>query len=295
MSHTRFAAHLQRLSRAVTVVVVLGPSSVAFTQEPPVVGVSVEVNVPALRRLWREERVPAVTAGVRNRLVAKAGELWRCWTVSPDPPEGAASLVFLVEEVVAPRIDVRLELRRGARAVMSWPAVWKAPADLSLTGYPTFPEAEAALTAAFQDRLLIPKAHDVFEGLKRTIPVAQSAQWVGPPAAARIVIPLAWERYKHLRKSVFRVICEWPGRGDAVLNSWAPGISATFLPPDSAETASFPAVLLVPREREYLDQRRDVESVKEELDQLRLKAVFLKELVDPDEWDIAPPASGGNS
>jgi hypothetical protein len=295
MSRTRLAVHIPRLVHAVAVIAVLGPAPDALAQEPPIVGVGVEVNVPALRLLWREDRLPTVTAGVQSRLVTEIGRRWPHWAVSPSGPADTASLVFLVEEVVAPRIDVRLELRRGAQAVMSWPAVWILPGDLSLTGYPTFARAEAALAAAFQDRLLAPQGNDVLERLKRAVPVAQSAQWVGQPAEGRIVIPLAWERYKHLRKSVFRVACEWSDRGDAVLNSRAPGISATFLPPVSSGTASFLGVLLVPREREFLDQRRDVDSVREELDQLRLKAVFLKEYVDPEEWDIAPPASGGNS
>lgn len=295
MSRTRLAVHLQRFAHVVAVVAVLGPAPDARAQEPPIVGVGVEVKVRALRLLWREDRLPAVITGVQSRLVTEIGQRWPHWAVSPSGTADTASLVFVVEEAAASRIDVRLELRKDAQAVKRWSAEWILPGDLSLTGYPTFARAEAALAAAFQDRLLATHGNDVFERLKRAVPVAQSAQWVGTPAEARIVIPLAWERYKHLRRSVFRVACEWSDRGEVVLNSMAPGTSATFLPPDPAATASFLGVLLLPRDREFLDQRDEIDKVKDELNQLRLRAVFLKEFVDPEEWGIAPPASGGNS
>lgn len=276
------------------VAVLVWAATSAAAQDPPEVPVDVEVRVPGMRSYWHESRVPGITGAVRDGLVATLAQRWPYWRFRGRRAGEPALLVFAVEEserVLRLRLDL---VRPSGAAASPLRAVWKAPADLSLTGYPFHSAAADEIVRAFTTRLLDSSAIEVSE-LLRAVPVAHTAQWLGQPADLRIVLPLAWERHKRLGHSIFLVDCDWPSMGRAQLESVAPGLPATFQPAPPGAGAPYPAVMVVPRVRQYLNtpERVDAEPVRTQLGQLTLRAVFLKRYVEPLEWEIAPPPPGG--
>jgi hypothetical protein len=263
-------------------------------QETIKVDVGVDLNVAAMTLLWPAAQLPVIHSTLQTRLTTHLQKAFPPWQFNNGKSGSPISLNFRLLERIPNEISLVLIMQRGT--VPSGiselaAAVWMRPADVSLHGYPVAGEAAQRIADAFIRNLLEPQQLTLAERLRMNVPLAVGGQWVnGTPSSGdlQLVLPLLWERYQSLRSSIFMLACEWPGHGDAQLESAAPGLSASYKP--SPPNSPFPALVVVPKWLLSQGGRTEIQAAQHgEVRQLQPRLVFLKEFREPLAWDIFSP------
>src|ERR1700688_2228454 len=177
-------------------------------ERPPTIGVECSIDADSLRSFFRS-RLPGVTSSMCQEILGrlKSARLLSIWRYA----EGRSPLATFTFRVLDGPVDdsyVQLELsRRDAAPVNPWRQRWLSSADAIAQGDPSFAKAGTILAQAF-GRLLSNQEDQIIEHLK-TIPIAE-ARWLHPEPPPVLVSSLPWQKYEHLRSSLFRVSCTAP-------------------------------------------------------------------------------------
>lgn len=265
----------------------------AFAKDALSVDVQFENAVAGMASLWPSNEVPGIRSRIQAALVDHLSKNFGPWTFSSSQPSSPVGLLFRVVERIPNEISMALELRQGTRLSSLAQEVWLRPADVNLQGLPVANQADTIIGKGFVSLLLERQKLAIQQKLQDQVPLALGGQWNDSSQSPQflVVLPLSWDKYQQLRSSVFRLACEWPGHGEAELESMAPGSSATFKP--SLPESPYQALVVVPQWRVHLGNRDAVTSTNStEVRQLNPKLIFLKERREPMLWDLFNP--GGN-
>ena len=160
----------------------------------------------------------------------------------------------------------------------TWDAVWIPAGELAARGFPDRTLAGARVAKEIAEILLDEKQTEITARMKQKIPVATAAQWqrvIGPKESPRLVVPLRWPGSQSLAHSKFRVMCDWPGRGPAELQTTALNEAADY---DDAESrSSYKALTLKPLMRIFDQTSTPVAKVARELRKLKPIVVYLED------------------
>jgi hypothetical protein len=286
--------HLPRWRRLWPVLSAIAIAVIVCTRwvsaEPgPSVSIKFEVQSSGLTKQWGPAR-DGVIADVQRRLAARLKDRLPHWEYAPVDPASAvqaAQLVFGITETKSGALALQVALRTPSVTTPALTASWLASHDIMLTGYPSPATAADTIVADISTKIFDPHNTELRGWLSEYVPIAVGAHWIGqmPP---RLVLSLPWTRYDGLRQSVFRLVCDWPNQGTAVLESVGPGLQAPYMPPPPtvAPNPPFDGVVVIPREREYAGQRRPVDQIGQELFELHPRLIFLKEYRPASDWNV---------
>ena len=241
------------------------------------VRVRFETSAPILLGNW-VDRAPGVQRDLELKLSDRLKGLFPHWDFVPtDPPPGVphAQLVFQVLEPTPDSLSLGVELRTPGSTVRLEPEKWRGASDVMILGVPPPDVAVEEITTAFVSRIFERREAELRQLLSTNVPLGVGAYWVSG-GQARLVLGLPWTRHEALRESIFRLECDWPNQGKALLESVGSGLRMTYQPPST--DPPFDGLVVVASEREYLGVRKKVEQIDgSELLQLRPRVVFLKE------------------
>ena len=258
----------------------------------PAVRVRIDVQSPHLSQQWG----PALGSVVLDVQRAFADSLkdrlphWDFDGSEMSAPSPGAEIALQITETVSGSLSFLLQLRRPNLAVPpQLTENWLASADIMMRGYPQSSSAASEISTALKARIVTKHEIDLRRWLSENVPIAIGAHWLGQDTPPRLVLALPWSRYDALRQSVFLLLCDWPSRGTATVESIGPGLAAPYTPPppDLAPNPPFDGVLVIAREREYAGQRRPVDQLGAEVFELHPKLVFLKEYVPASDWNVS--------
>lgn len=278
-----------RISVVVGIAVALTVSTRWVSADPgPSVSVWFDVQSAGLTNEWGPARA-GVIAEVQKALAARLKERLPHWEyASVDPATPGPLLNFGITESKTGALALQVTLRTPNFTTPVLTANWLASHDIMLTGYPSPSVAAGTIVADISSRLLEPNSTVMRGWLSEHVPIAVGAHWIGRDTPPRLVLSLPWTRYDALRESVFRLVCDWPNQGTAVLESVGPGLALPYAPPPptAAPNPPFDGVVVVAREREFAGERRRVDQIGKELFELNPRLIFLKEYRPASDWNI---------
>jgi hypothetical protein len=273
---------------AAIAVVVIGFSRWVSAEPGPSVSIRFDVQSAGLTNEWGPARA-GVIAQVQKALAARLKERLPHWEyASVDPATPGPQLAFAVSENKAGALVLQVMLRTPNFTTPVLTANWLASHDIMLTGYPSQSIAADTIVADISSRLLEPNSAVMRGWLSEHVPIAVGALWIGRETPPRLVLSLPWTRYDGLRESVFRLVCDWPNQGTAVLESVGPGLPWPYAPPapTAAPNPPFDGVVVIPREREFAGEKRRVDQIGKELFELNPRLIFLKEYRPASDWNV---------
>jgi hypothetical protein len=181
------------------------------------------------------------------------------------------------ENVIVLRVEELIKGRPPEYQPPPWTVEWLKPGDIERLGLTSFLPLPRTIAAAFDSNFF--SVHEVAfrRELEAHAPLAVGGHWLSrPPSSFEIVVPLAWEQYKDLSKSEFRIQCLWrkdsrSSIDNVYLQSFATGTKQRY----SESGASFPALVVVARRRDYAGTFQEVKDVAQEVGQLQMRFIYL--------------------
>jgi hypothetical protein len=257
----------------------------------PSVSVRFDVQSAGLAKEWGSAARAGVIGDVQRVLSVRLKERLPHWEYAPVDPASATQgpqLVFAINETKTGALAFQVSLGIPSFTTPVLTANWLASHDIMLTGYPSPSTAADLIIADLSARIVEPYSTDLRGWLSQYVPIAVGAHWIGHETPPRLVLSLPWTRYDGLRESVFRLVCDWPNQGTAVLESVGPGIQAPYAPPPPtiAPNPPFDGVVVIAREREFAGQRRPVDQIGQELFELKPRLIYLKEYRPASDWNV---------
>lgn len=263
-----------------------------------VVQVMVEFDAPDMTKYWTDSNDPVLTVSraIGLRLKSTLQEkLFPHWEFSADAAAKPIVMTFLVSQKVLSNetaIEFRLSQKWGdliqpETILGRSEAIWKRPGDEINDPYPAKTDKAIEVLSAIFEELLDRDRAKVEKLLRQHVPIGSGGQWQENPASRELelVLPLLWDKYQILKRSKFRLICEWASIGEVDLTMEGRGRSGKFVEPDSGQT--FNAIVALPTERDVSGNRVAVSpAIYAELRQLSLHELYLVEVKRANPWRL---------
>lgn len=170
-------------------------------------------------------------------------------------------------------VRMSIEPQPGVGERGNWTGVLYAPGDLDADGgWPAAANLPQKIFRKFDDNLAAKNESQIQAALQGYVPLVCAiapprAPLISKTAELRAALPLSWERYGSLAKSKFRIECDSPS---GVINIFSEGAGRCIQFPGSA---SLQGLVVVYNEWEH----DKIGQHLAELDQVRLRAIFLRE------------------
>lgn len=256
---------------------------------PPVLAqfrpaIAVRCEIPSLSSVYG----PARTAEVVNLLCAgllqvlAVHDKFSFWEYRTETGNAGATFLFSVKDGPAGESRLELDFRVDGSKVGLWSEVWREPGDRAASGDPLPEQAPRLLMEKFKTQVLEKHATEIGARLKEDMPIAR-ARWLttAGDSLPKILSSLPWQRFKHLKKSVFRVRCKAAQNQEVYLVSQGLSIPSSFEP--APGSPKYDALVVVVVERR--DESGEVRPVREVLDEVRSmdpKLIYLVDFRRPD-------------
>lgn len=263
-----------------------------------VVQVIVEFDAPDMTKFWTDSNDPVstVSRAIGSKLKSTLQEkLFPHWEFSEDVAAKPIIMTFQVSQKVLSKetmIEFRLRHKWGedleSETILGQSeAIWKRPGDEISDPFPATAEKAIEVLSAIFEELLDRDRVMVEKLLRQHVPIGSGGQWQDNPASGELelVLPLIWDKHQILRRSKFRLSCDWDRIGETDLTVEGRGRAGKFVVPDDGGT--FDAIVALPTERNVSGSRIAVTSaIYHELRQLTLNELFLEEINRTNVWRL---------